>query len=104
MTDDIIRFIHTGVPDLSQVKTALKSILLQESNLETKVVQSISDKMHELLEQVLGVRRRNFLTNWDSKGMVRECWKEDNPCGFSQMVEFEKLFYIQRVFSLEACH
>ena len=60
--------------------------------------------MHELSEKTLGVRRRNDLANWDSEGMVRECWKEDNPYGFSQMVEFEKLFNIHRVFSLEACH
>lgn len=95
-------YILVGVPDLSQVTTALKSNLLLDSNYETKVVQSISNKMHKLSERILGVRRIKYLSNWNSEGMVRECWKEDSPCGFSQMVEFENLFYIQRVFSIEA--
>lgn len=95
--------IYLGTPDYSQVQTALQSNRELESALEVRMLNEIGDQMQELSEKVVGVRRRNYFSYWNSDGMVLECWNEGSPSGFSQMIEFESFFYIQRILSIEAC-
>lgn len=61
----------------------------------------LSDEMHIFSEQMLGLIRKNYHNKWSSNDFVLEVRKKNIPCGFSQMVEFEKLYYIHCVTAIE---
>lgn len=93
---------YLGVPDYSKVATALKSY--ESTYNEVKVVERLDNRIHELFENSLGLRRRNVSLHFNSSEFLRESWKDGSPTGYSQMAELDnKLYYISCVHSTEVC-
>lgn len=91
---------YLGIPDYSKVATALKSY--GNTNYEVKAVERLDNRIHELFENFLGLRRRNVSLHFNSSEFLRESWKDGSPTGYSQMAELDnKLYYISCVHSTE---
>ena len=64
-------------------------------------MESLSDAIHEMCENLVGLRRRQLLGVWERGAHVLECWQNGVPSGFALGLEFERVFWLAWAVGIE---
>ena len=87
-----------GTIDVSVLEAIESELPKMSDDLEFRISTEHSEEALAFDESITQTYRKHYLRTWTHDAGVIECRKQGEMVGLSVMLEFEQIFWIQRVF------
>ena len=87
-----------GTIDVSVLEAVESELPKKSDNLEFRISTEHSEEALAFDESITRAYRKHYLRSWTHGARVIECRNQGEMVGLSVMLEFEQIFWIQRVF------